>query len=288
MPRYEAHDGALLHYELLDAGRGDASTDPVVVLAGGAARHPEYLGSLAGLDEHHDLVVPHLRGVGESPRATERECGSYWRQAEDLEALRLHLDVARLTLVAHSAGTRLAMAYAAQYGKKVARLVLITPPALHIVNEASDIDALTERRSTEPTFVEALAAQTGGPPTETETAFNSWMVRTAPVGYARWGTAEQRHSLLGHWDLAAAQAYFSMEPPESFVGQLARVEAPVLVIAGAEDCLTGFAPVVALAQLFPAGETAVINRCGHYPWVEEPKQFRRAIDEFLGTGETSD
>lgn len=45
MPTYEGDDGTLLHYDVL----GDTSASPVIVLAGGAARHPEYLGDLAGL-----------------------------------------------------------------------------------------------------------------------------------------------------------------------------------------------------------------------------------------------
>jgi hypothetical protein len=57
MPDYTATDGAKLHYEVLGDG------GPTVTLAGGAARHPEYLGDLAGMT---GLVVPHLRGVGKS------------------------------------------------------------------------------------------------------------------------------------------------------------------------------------------------------------------------------
>ena len=57
--------------------------------------------------------------------------------------------------------------------------------------------------------------------------------------------------------------------------------APVLVIAGAEDCLVGLACVMALARLFPSGPFATIEACGHYPWVEQPAAFRHVIDAFL-------
>ncbi|MCA1654877.1 MAG: alpha/beta hydrolase [Pseudonocardiaceae bacterium] len=85
----------------------------VVALAGGAGRQPSYLGDLAGLPG--ELVAPPLRGVGEAPTPEDPEAGSLWRQAADLEALREHLGLARLALLGHSAGTRLASAYAAQY-----------------------------------------------------------------------------------------------------------------------------------------------------------------------------
>ena len=106
MPTFRAADDALLHYD----EHGDGP--PLVALAGGAACHPSYLGDLAGLSRR--LIVPHLRGVGLSPSPAAPEGGSYWQQAADLEALRAHLGLDRLALTGHSAGTRMAVAYAAR------------------------------------------------------------------------------------------------------------------------------------------------------------------------------
>jgi pimeloyl-ACP methyl ester carboxylesterase len=64
---------------------------------------------------------------------------------------------------------------------------------------------------------------------------------------------------------------------------LTSVRAPVLVVAGAQDALTGLAPVLALAERFPAGRSVVIEAAGHYPWVEQPTAFRRAVDPFFST-----
>ncbi|GII22652.1 hydrolase [Planosporangium mesophilum] len=263
-------------------GEGDGGWWPVIALAGGAARHPGYLGDLAGLGDRHRLIVPQLRGVGNSPMPASTETGSYWRQAEDVERLRIHLGLERVALLGHSAGTRLALAYAAQFPGRVARLALITPPAGYLVDEPSDADELTGRRRGEPVFEAALAALKAGPAdTDDEEAFNAWHQQAAPASYAAWGAAEQDHAGTGRWSLAAAKAYFSVDPPCDFAARLGGVTAPVLVVAGAEDCLTGLAPVLALAKLFPAGRAVVIERCGHYPWVEQPAAFREAVDAFL-------
>jgi len=101
VPTYAAADGTPLHYDVLGSEPGRC---PVVVLAGGAARHPSYLGDLAGLGSFRRLVVPHLRGVGSSPAPAVAEAGSFWRQAADVESLRVHLGGERVTIVAHSAG----------------------------------------------------------------------------------------------------------------------------------------------------------------------------------------
>ena len=49
VPAYEGSDGSLLHYDDVSSDGGSGENEPIVLLAGGAARHPSYLGNLAGL-----------------------------------------------------------------------------------------------------------------------------------------------------------------------------------------------------------------------------------------------
>ncbi|NJC72871.1 alpha/beta hydrolase [Planosporangium thailandense] len=284
MPTFAGADGAPLYYRD-DAYRGATGDDrtPLVALAGGAARHPDYLGDLAGLGDRYRLVVPHLRGVGRTPMPGAVGRASFWRQAEDVERLRVRLGLERVLLVGHSAGTRLALSYAAQFPDRLAGLVLITPPSAHLVDVPSDAVDLIARRRGEPAFDAAVAAMEAGPDLGDDDRFNAWQRETAPVGYAAWGAREQAHAAVGSWSLAAVKGYFSVEPPRDFAARLAQVTAPVLVVAGSEDCLTGLAPVVALAGIFPAGRAVVLDECGHYPWVEQPAAFRQVVEGFLGT-----
>ena len=280
MPTFLASDGASLHYDVLGDERVRGC--PVIVLAGGAARDPAYLGDLAGLAGSFPLVVPHLRGVGRSPAPGRVEDGSSWRQAEDVEALRVHLGAERVVVVGHSAGTRLAIAFATQFPHALAGLVLVTPPAGYLVDEPSDAGALIDARRGEPAFDAAVAALEGAPDLAGgDDAFNAWQQTSAPATYASWGPVEQEHAGIGRWHLDAARAFFTVEPPHDLPERVRAVSAPVLVVAGAGDCLTGVAPVRALAGLFSAGQIVVLERCGHYPWVEQPEAFRAAVDPFL-------
>ncbi|HEY3505602.1 MAG TPA: alpha/beta hydrolase [Actinocatenispora sp.] len=277
MPTYTGPDGATLHY---DDPRPDG-TPPVIVLAGGAALHPRYLGDLAGLGGERRLVVPHLRGVGRSPLPADVELASFWRQADDLERLREHLGLPRLLLLGHSAGTRLAISYAARFPDRVAGLVLVTPPAGYLVEVPSDTPALTDRRRGEPEFDAALAAWAAGPESVDDAGFNAWQRTVAPLGYAAWGETERAHAADARYSYPANRAYFSVEPPADLADRLGAVTAPVLVIAGARDCSAGVAQVVALAGLFPSADVTVLDDCGHFPWVERPTAFLHAVDTFL-------
>jgi pimeloyl-ACP methyl ester carboxylesterase len=315
MPSYTGADGATLFFD--DSLDGE----PIIVLAGGAARHPEYLGDLDFLGTDARRIVPHLRGVGQSPAtstdptphdhtAPDRPgsdrpdsdqptpdqpdsdrpasdqpardgAGSWWRQTDDVEALRNHLGLERLTLAAHSAGTRIAIAYAAAHPDRVERLVLLTPPAHYLVDEPSDVDALAARRVGEPEFDRAMALLAGDPDLASDEAFNEWQQATAPAGYAEWGPMEQAHSRVGAWNTVAVRAFFAGDAPTDLAERISTLEAPVLVVAGADDCLTGLNPVIALSKLFPNGRVSIIADCGHYPWVERPMELTATVTAFL-------
>ncbi|HST64277.1 MAG TPA: alpha/beta hydrolase, partial [Mycobacteriales bacterium] len=260
MPSYRGHDDAPLHYDTRGSGT------PLIVLAGGAGRHPDYLGDLAGLDARRELVLPHLRGVGGSAGAP---LASRWEQVGDVERLRQELGLPRCVLVGHSAGTRLALAYAARFPDRVAGLLLITPPAAYLVDVPSDVPALTAARRGQPGFADALAALEQGPQGDGDEGFDAWQAAAGPVGYASWNETTRAHASAGGYSLAAAVAFLTGDGPADLVPRLRAVTAPTLVIAGAADALVGVAPVVAVAGLFPHGRAVVLEDCGHYPWLEQ-------------------
>ncbi|HJX43317.1 MAG TPA: alpha/beta hydrolase [Geodermatophilus sp.] len=271
---YRGADGAVLHCDVL--GRTDGPT--LLVLAGGAAAHPRYLGDLAGLGERYRLVVPHLRGVGRSAGAP---LTSRWDQADDVDRLRASLGLARCAVVAHSAGTRLAIGFAARFPDRPAALVLLTPPAEYLVDVPSDVPALLAARAGEPAVAAAVEALDAGPDLTDDRSFAAWRLRTAPLGYARWDATTQAHARGMRYSLAAARAFMAGGTPAGLPERLRAVPAPTLVVAGAQDTSAGVAPVLAVAGLFPQGESAVVEGSGHVPWVERPAAFRAVVDPFL-------
>jgi pimeloyl-ACP methyl ester carboxylesterase len=273
----------MLAYETIRDG-----DEPIVALAGGAARHPDYLGDLAGIGaDGYRLVLPHLRGVGRSAHLTP---ASFWAQAADLDELREALGREKLIIAGHSAGTRLALAYAAQHPERVAALILITPPSTWLVPVPSDADALIAPRRGDPVVDDALAVWETGPAAATgddaadDALLTDWFRAAAPVSYAVWSPAEQAHAQIGTVSYRANRAYLSGEaPPDDLPARLGTVDAPVLVLAGANDYSVGVAPVLAVADLFPHARAVTVPDCGHYPWVEQPDIFRSAVDEFLAS-----
>jgi pimeloyl-ACP methyl ester carboxylesterase len=108
MPVFTAPDGTRLACHVHGAG------EPLVVLPGGPMRASAHLGNLGGLDAHRQLVPLDLRGTGQSAVPEDPATYRCDRLVDDVEALRRHLGLERMDVLAHSAGGSLAMLYAAR------------------------------------------------------------------------------------------------------------------------------------------------------------------------------
>ncbi|MFE9017679.1 alpha/beta fold hydrolase [Streptomyces sp. NPDC007808] len=277
MPTFIASDGTEIAYHL--RGRGA----PLVVLPGGPMRASAYLGDLGGLTAHRQLVLLDLRGTGGSAVPADPATYRCDHLVDDVEMLRHHMGLTHMDLLAHSAGGSLAMLYAARYPRRVSRLALITaiPWALGMPATAEDRLTAARLREGEPWFAQAFPA------------FEAWLNGTgdftpslAPFFYGRWDDAARDHYARGdheHNDEAAG-IYGSggaYDPPATRHA-LARLGAPVLVLAGALD--GGPCPDLArrTADVFPNAELAVQPGAGHYPWLDDAEWFTRCVVGFLG------
>ncbi|MFD5746241.1 alpha/beta fold hydrolase [Streptomyces sp. NPDC127033] len=282
MPTFSTYDGTELAYHLVGEGK------PLVCLPGGPMRASEYLGDLGGLAAHRQLVRLDLRGTGDSaaPAAAPLayRCD---RQVDDVEALRAHLGLARLDLLAHSAAGELALLYAARHPSRLASLTLVTPSAT-----AAGIEATPEDRR------EAMALRAGEPwYAAAAAAFEEVLAGRATdevwatlkrFNHARWDAAAQAM-------VAASPRQINQEAAAAFFGEgafdpaatraaLAALAAPVLVVAGALDGGPRPAKARALAGLFGHGRLTVLEGAGHFPWLDEPGAFVRAVAGFPDSG----
>jgi pimeloyl-ACP methyl ester carboxylesterase len=276
MPSFTAHDATELAYH----ERGEGA--PLVVLPGGPMRASAYLGDLGGLSAHRRLVLLDLRGTGKSAVPADPATYRCDRLVDDVEALRVHLGLERMDLLAHSAGGSLALLYAARYPRRIARLVLVsaTPWALGLRPTAGDRLAAARLRAGEPWF-DALFP-----------SFQEWVAGQAdfdpalgPFFYGRWDAAAAAHDAGAEEEFndEAADVYGSDDAwdPEATRAALSRVTAPVLVLAGELD--GGPRPQLAraAADAFPHAESDVQPGADHYPWVDDPEWFSRRVTAFL-------
>ncbi len=97
MPAFAADDGTELAYHVMGEG------EPLLCLPGGPMRASAYLGDLGGLSRHRQLVLLDLRGTGDSAVPADPSTYRCDRQVPDIEALRRHLGLDHIDVLAHSA-----------------------------------------------------------------------------------------------------------------------------------------------------------------------------------------
>lgn len=279
MAIFPGFDGTRLAYHQTGDGR------PLICLPGGPMQVSSYLGDLGGLSGDRSLVRLDLRGTGASAVPTDSASYRCDRQVEDVEALRGQLGLDRIDLLGHSAGTNLAVGYAARYPDRTDRLVLVAPSqwAVDLPVTAADRRQAAELRRGEPWFPAAFAAleriaQDAGSEAD-------WQALT-PFKYGRWDDATRAHAAgeaAGKNQPAAGifGAAGAFDPPATRAA-LAGLEAPVLVLAGGYDLQVPTGPAAAYAGLFRHAELAVLPGGGHYPWLDDPDWFVRTVTAFLG------
>jgi pimeloyl-ACP methyl ester carboxylesterase len=123
MPRSAPVDGFTLVYDRAGAGV------PAVLLHGWPGHRGDYRDVVPLLVEHADVVVPDLRGFGESDRHERppREAYSAEAQAASVLGLIEELELERPVLFGYDIGSRLARAIATTRPEAVRALVLAPP-----------------------------------------------------------------------------------------------------------------------------------------------------------------
>jgi proline iminopeptidase len=272
--RYPAAGGSLGY-------RRFGTSGPVwVLLSGGPGLESSYVDPIAiELARNRTIVVLDQRGTGSSRDAFGD--GSQVTVAgavADLEGLRTELDLPRLSLIGHSWGAMLSMAYAAMYGNRVASLALLDPGG------------------PDPSFFGAFGARIQARLTPEDTA--------AAEALQKAGKPPNQAILPGYFHDRAKGVAFAAAVPEHFdnpdvtkamfndVGAHYDVKAalrgtpiPTLLVYGSDD--PSRVVEAQLDTLFPHAVKAVIADAGHFPWIENPTPFYAAIRTFLSGTITS-
>lgn len=280
----DAGNDVRLFYRLLGSG-----TDTVVVLHGGPGFSMDYFADdLAPLAERHALLFYDQRGTGRSSLVSDSAALDGRRFAEDLEAIRRHFGIGRLTLLGHSWGAGVAALYAIRHPERIGRLLVVGP--------------IPARRSE---LVEAFTALEASRDSVTRQRMQEWrQARVADPGdaaacrayYALWfsafygdpsaagrskgdfcaGSPEARRNKMASVDRFTAASLGEWD----WLPSLSAVMAPALVIHGTADPL----PTPSArrwAAALPNGRLLLLEGVGHFPYLEVPDRFFDAVEEFL-------
>jgi len=270
--QFLAPDGTRLAYRRTGTGA------PLVCIPGGPLHSADYLGDLGGLADHVELILLDHRGRGASGTPSDPTTYRCDRVTDDLEALRLHLALETVGLLGHSAGANVAYRYVERYPDRVDRLVLVTPRAVDVEISDEARSEVARSRADEPWYPEAAAALARA---QAGTATDADWAAITPFTYGRWdeevAAYNARMEAARNHEAARAFAADGAFDPPATKAALAKLDIPVVVVAGSVDVGNPVDAMAKVARLFPRGELVVQERAGHFPWVDDPAYFRMLV-----------
>jgi proline iminopeptidase len=276
--------GSGRHLAYVTVGSGK---DTVVVLHGGPGVDHDYLESpLMPLVAGRTLIYYDQRGRGHSTAIADSLALAPDSDVADLETLRRHFALDRMTLVGHHWGAAVSALYAIQHPERVSRILMVSPFVVH-PSFAFEIGM----RNTDTTGLErdrALIAALRRGENVAEACRVLWpsffygsprnpQLNAKAVGVAVCGAPADRVvqaeainyqvvSKLGYWSWRVA---------------LNGLAVPVLVIEGEGDDMVQSA-ALRWGQHLPDARVLLIPGPAGFPWLGARAAFDAAALEFLG------
>ena len=278
----DAGGGVRVFYRLVGAG-----PDTVVVVHGGPGLTMDYFfADLAPMAQGHALLFYDQRGAGRSSLVSDSAALDGQRFAEDLEALRMHFRMGRLTILGHSWGAAVAALYAARFPEHVGQLIIVGAVPLTKTQLLTDFNRLAARRDTTTTrqMREGMAARVANPGDVAACRayyviwFGPFFTDPRTLGTSKGdfcaGTPESRRNKIAAVDRFVWASLGDFDWRSSFRAVTARA----LVVHGTTDVLTGERE---WAAALPNGRLLVLDGAGHFPYLDAPDRFFPAIATFL-------
>lgn len=287
-------DSARLYYKI--AGNPGRGIDTLIAVHGGPGLDLEsiYGDFAAMLGDRHVVIFYDQRGGGKSelPADTTRLFAP--RQIQDLDELRRHFKLERVTLVAHSYGPLLAASYALAHPSNVKSMVFFGPvpprrgdfwtrygnnfsarvtpeqrTAMTAASRRQNDEKLSDEESRQgcrDNWTIALRPRLAEPE-RTLPLLKSDLCATAVAGM-RYGAKFGNRVIMGSygdWDLRA---------------RLKTLDVPLLVVHGEEETIPMDLVEEWVASM-PRARLMKVPRAAHFAYAERPEVVWPAVEKFL-------
>ncbi len=234
---------------------------PLILIHGYPLDHTIWNGVIESLSDEFDLIIPDLRGFGESDvREADDSIVDY---ATDMAGLLNHLKIKKATLVGHSMGGYIALAFAREFPERVSGLGMVSTQILADTKERKEGRIATAKQVLEEgvhTVVESMTPKL------------SKEVRIQD--FVRSLIAKQRP--LGIYSALKAMA----ERPDS-TELFTTFKYPTVIVHGDEDALIPVERGREMKAALPSAHYVELAGLGHMAMMENPKAVADALRSFV-------
>ncbi|WP_394840788.1 alpha/beta hydrolase [Pendulispora brunnea] len=232
-------------------------------------------------------------GTGASGRLPDPANYSRSLDVANVDGLRAHLGMQKITLLGHSYGGFVALTYALTYPDHVGALVLYDTSAMTGPDFGKDVAANMEWFKNEPWFADASKAFDDIDTARTDQELTAFVKRAVPFYIGHW---TERHEALegklppleffverSHRQKANVPQVRVVKggQPYDVRPRLGEIKVPTLIIVGEKDFICSAKMADILHQGISSSRLTVLAGIGHLGHVETPQEYARPVREFL-------
>jgi proline iminopeptidase len=278
----QAVNGTQLYYQIIGKGA------PLFVLHGSGDSHRYFLPYMEALSDKYQLFFYDQRGTGLSDGHLGLGAISIDQSVEDLEALRVAFSLETVSLMGHSRGAIVALAYAVKYPTHLDHLILVDSLPVNdkfLIEFSETYQQRFQRLSSDEQ--KELTTTCTHPGTELspkvidecfqiDAQLQFYDPAKAPVDWViDENTLENADTVNSLMSTSFDKMQHALET------QLPTIPVPTLIIHGDFDPI----PLKSseyLHEQIPESQIVIITEAGHFPFIEQPEQFVTALRSFLG------
>ena len=285
----------MIYYKAIGHG------DPLLIVHGGpGASHDYFLPYLLPLIKNNRLIFIDERGSGRSQKLENTKGYTVENMVEDVEAIRQALGLGKISLLGHSYGGVLALAYALKYQENLSHLILCS--TFHSSAKMNQLfEKMKERMNPELRAridrMELEGLYGHGKDYEKSRYTNDYMVAAWGEGYFPYlygNHPDANYDPIANgnmsWDLYremwGSHGEFVIDGNLStveYTERLSSIKVPTLITVGDHDeC--GPSLSQEMQSKIAGSELVVFPKSGHMTFVDQPDLFISTVNEFLHSG----
>lgn len=260
---------------------------PIVVLHGGPGLDQNYLlPQMLELAKNHAVIFYDQRGSGKSLETKyDEKTINLVQFTDDLEKLRVALKLDKVILLGHSWGCTLALNYAVKYPQNLTKLILLNSGAISFSEVGAFTAALAKKTTTiqdkiAPLFSsEALAKLNAVEITKLHRIlFAKYFYDENKVNTLNLNMSKE--SVIGGNKVFALMIKTSLGQDFDLIPSIKKLQIPTLIVTAKEDIMP---PLIAqdINSAIATSKLISIEKCGHFPFVEQPEKLFLIINNFL-------
>lgn len=269
-------DSVRLYYNIVGTG-----IDTLMIIHGGPYNSNYLLSDIKPLAAHHTLLFYDQRSAGYSTLVKDTARLNFSKYLNDIETVRKYFNIDKINLLGHSKGGLLAGHYAATHPNRVKSMILINPSPLTNwkSNYSSKMDSMTTIA-----YSQNEKKFKNSPVDSTKSCWDYYALE------ARYYYPSAIHARRMWGDVCNSMQANMLNPNLGYMGftikkrniipELAKIEAPVLVLAGDQD-YKPFGAFEEWKESLPNSRIVKFSGSGHFPHVDDPDLFFESVEQFL-------